>query len=234
MRATAVTAAALCGAVFGAGCATAAPVGSPAGITRKASFMAHAAALEQEWNTDVREGVAASGLAPLRQELARSSFDRAPAASSIWVTGDGSALLTSLHRQTALIWNAAVARARQSADEVITAWTAMAAQYGTGVPAGETTAAEAWPAQLANASTPAAFDALAASWSSVLTSARGIAAAADALSASLSPYGGIAGLIAAGLNAEFGSACRTPRRGGRSRPAGVASGRDCVEPGHHA
>jgi lipoprotein-anchoring transpeptidase ErfK/SrfK len=149
----------------------------------------------------VSEGVPATAIAPLRQQLASSPFAAAPASSSIWLSSDGHVLLGSLEVKSSAAWTAATGAARQSADAVIAAWAAMVAQYGTSVASTDVASASTWLTDLAGATTPAAITALVTRWSRTLDSARTIAAAATALTATLAPYGGVGGLEAAAKSA---------------------------------
>ncbi|MBJ7593641.1 MAG: hypothetical protein JF886_02065, partial [Candidatus Dormibacteraeota bacterium] len=126
MRAMAVTVVAIC-AVLAASCSSA-PASGAAAAARHAGFAHRAELLEQRWDSDVRDGVPAASIAPLRAELARSLFRSTPASSPTWLSNDSTALLDSLDRRTASAWDAAMAAARQAAIALIAARSALAAQ----------------------------------------------------------------------------------------------------------
>ncbi|HSP64552.1 MAG TPA: L,D-transpeptidase [Candidatus Deferrimicrobium sp.] len=193
MRRLLVTVAMISSALVTASCGTAPPPVSP-GPARQAAFAHRAAVLESLWTTDVADGVPAAAIAPLRVQLARSSFATAPPASPLWTSSDGHTLLDSLDAETAAAWTTTITAARQSAQAVIVSWSAMAAQYGASVASADSAAASSWPSELAATPTPAAITALVARWSALLESARTTAAAAAALGAILAPYGGVGGL----------------------------------------
>ncbi|PZR80207.1 MAG: hypothetical protein DLM65_08705 [Candidatus Aeolococcus gillhamiae] len=198
MRAMAVTVVAIC-AVLAASCSSA-PASGAAAAARHAGFAHRAELLEQRWDSDVRDGVPAASIAPLRAELARSLFRSTPASSPTWLSNDSTALLDSLDRRTASAWDAAMAAARQAAIALIAARSALAAQDAAAVTAGAPAAGD-WPAELSAARTPGAINALAAGWWASLGQARASAAASAQLAAqfaaTVAPYGGVAGLIVA-------------------------------------
>ena len=180
----------------------AAPTARPvpaANVARESSFLERARLLSQAWDSDVSQGVPADSLLPLRRELASSVYEVSPPSAALWAKDDGSALLKTLTDRTAAAWSAAMDAARQRASRVLDSWTALVAQYGSHVPADAASAEAGWPAQLDGASTPAALDGLAATWTPAVTAARDAAAvaqaAADKLAAELRPYASINDLL---------------------------------------
>jgi lipoprotein-anchoring transpeptidase ErfK/SrfK len=206
MRAFRVVLGLACCALLASACSPAAPAvpaSTPApasvGPARAASFLHGALQLTQSWDAEVAAGVPAASLLPLRQQLAASVYETAPATAALWSTDDGSALLGSLNSQTAGVWVTAWQAADDRATGVIDGWTSLVAKYGNFVPSSAMTTAAAWPGQLAAVPTPAAIDKLVAGWSAVVTSAQQAAAvtqaAADKLAAELQPYSSIDDLV---------------------------------------
>ena len=69
-------------------------------MSRASAFHHSATALERSWTADVGEGVPAASVAPLRTTLEASKYLHASTWSPLWWIDDGSAFLTTLHRET--------------------------------------------------------------------------------------------------------------------------------------
>jgi hypothetical protein len=158
------------------------------------SFAREAAALEQRWNTETAVGEPAATLAPLRRELAASSYSHTAAWSPMWWFGTGQSLLDSLEKRTAGDWGAAMAAARDQAAGVFTSWEQMAAQLSPYVAADAVSAELGWNRELTDAATPVAVEQLISLWTSDITTARD-AALVSQLNAEVGGYGGLDGLI---------------------------------------
>ena len=158
------------------------------------SFAREAAALEQRWNTETAVGEPAATLAPLRRELAASSYSHTAAWSPMWWFGTGQSLLDSLKTRTAHDWTAALDAGRGQASSVLTSWEEMAAQLSPYVPAAAVRAESQWNQELADAATPAAVEQLINQWTGDITTARD-AALLSQLNAEVGAYGGLNGLI---------------------------------------
>ncbi len=169
-------------------------------MSRASSFQHDAATLERTWSQDERDGVPASSVAPLRGMLDGSPYMHSAAWSPLWWADDGSALLGTLHRETAATWTATMAVARSRADGIMTAWSEMEMDLGAYVSTGVATAAAQWEAQLVAARTPAQIDALVTTWSAQVATARTRAQVAELTDASGS-YGGVEPLLAAARHA---------------------------------
>ena len=68
--------------------------------------------------------------------------------SPLWWLDDGSAFITTMHRDTTKVWTSAMAVARSRAEGAMTAWSEMELQFGSYVPAAAAKAASGWAAQL--------------------------------------------------------------------------------------
>lgn len=183
-------------------------------VGRASSFHHDVATLERAWTQDVREGVPEASVAPLHQSLDASKYMHASAWSPLWWLDDGSALLASMHTETARAWSSAVVVARARAESAMTAWSEMELQYGSYVPASASSAAARWETELAAATTPAAIEALATAWTGDVAVATK-SAALDEVTVATGGYGGVAALLAAaehtvsvarGENLDTGSA----------------------------
>jgi hypothetical protein len=163
---------------------------------RAASFHDAAATLQRSWSRDVREGVPAASVSPLRKDLAGSKYMHASTWSPLWWLDDGSAFITTMHHDTTKVWTSAMAVARSRAESAMTAWSTMELQFGSYVPAADASAAAGWGAQLAAATTPAGLDALATSWTGAVVAANK-AATVDEVTVATGGYGGVAALVAA-------------------------------------
>ncbi len=135
---------------------------------RDTSFSSGAAQLRDQWARDEAEGVPASSIAPLRQQLA-SLQPSADWWSPGWLGNDGQALLARLRSETEAAYGAAVDAQRTQAEAVLTRWNGFAQQQGPWLASQAVADATRWPDQLAAARTPLAISALAASWSAFLT-----------------------------------------------------------------
>jgi len=207
--ATAVVSFALIGA---GGAATARAMG------RASSFHRAVATLERSWTKDVSEGVPETSIAPLHKTLDSSKYMQASTWSPLWWLDDGSAFLSTMHGDTDKAWTSAVAVARARAETAMTAWSEMELQYGTYVPAVESSAAARWKTELAAATTPATIEALATAWTGAVEVARKSAqldVVTVEVTAATGSYGSVAALVAAanhtvsvarGDNLETGSA----------------------------
>jgi hypothetical protein len=163
---------------------------------RASSFHDAAASLERSWSRDVSEGVPEASVTPLRSELDGSKYMHATTWSPLWWLDDGSAFITTMHHDTTKVWTSAMAVARSRAEGAMTAWSDMELQFGSYVPASDAKAAAGWEAQLDGATTPAALDALAISWTGAVATANK-AATLDEVTVATGGYGGVAALVAA-------------------------------------
>ncbi len=166
------------------------------GVSRQSAFAARAASLQHTWDVDVAEGLPASTVAPLRQELDASSYQGAWW-SPVWWTSTGSALLDGLSARTTSAWHEAVAGARVAAQAPISAWAQLAAQLHQFIPTAAAAQAATWPQQIASATTPRALTALAAEWTTEVAAVRQQALAAQLAQANneVAGQGGVAGLL---------------------------------------
>jgi hypothetical protein len=163
---------------------------------RAASFHGAAATLERSWTRDVTEGVSEASVTPLRSDLDGSKYMHASSWSPLWWLDDGSAFITTMHRDTTKVWTSAMAVSRSRAEGAMTAWSEMELQFGSYVPAANAKAAAGWAAQLEAATTPAALDALATTWTAAVAVASK-AATLDEVTVATGGYGGVAALVAA-------------------------------------
>jgi hypothetical protein len=185
---------------------------------RASSFHRAVATLERSWTKDVSEGVPETSIAPLHKTLDSSKYMQASTWSPLWWLDDGSAFLSTMHGDTDKAWTSAVAVARARAETAMTAWSEMELQYGTYVPAVESSAAARWKTELAAATTPATIEALATAWTGAVEVARKSAqldVVTVEVTAATGSYGSVAALVAAanhtvsvarGDNLETGSA----------------------------
>src|ERR1700686_2994565 len=163
--------------------------------SRQASFAHRASALEQRWKADTAAGAPAASLAPLRTELAHSTYETAPSWSPQWWFNAGQSVLDNLESRTTRAWTAALEASRAQAAAVFTSWNLMSAQLSPFVPANAVTAEQGWLQELAAAATPLAVDRLIALWSDDINAARR-AALQNQLNAEVSAYRGVSGLLA--------------------------------------
>src|ERR1700680_867401 len=163
--------------------------------SRQASFAHRASALEQRWKADTAAGEPAASLAPLRTELAHSTYQTAPSWSPQWWFGTGQSVLDNLESRTTRAWTAALDAARSQAAPVFTSWNLMSAQLSPFVPAGAVSAEQGWQQELAAAATPLAVDRLIVQWTDATNAARN-AALQNQLNAEVSAYRGVSGLLA--------------------------------------
>jgi hypothetical protein len=163
---------------------------------RASSFHHDVAALERSWTQDVREGVPAASVTPLRSTLDASKYMQASAWSPLWWLDDGSTFLATMHRDTTHVWSAAMTAARSRAEGVMTAWSEMELEFGSYVPSSASSAAATWATQLDAATTPVAINTLAANWTDAVAVARK-AATLDEVTVATGGYGGVAALVAA-------------------------------------
>ena len=82
---------------------------------RASSFHDAAATLERTWTRDVTEGVPEASVTPLRHDLAASKYMHASSWSPLWWLDDGSAFITTMHRDTTKVWTSAMAVSRARA-----------------------------------------------------------------------------------------------------------------------
>ncbi|MDQ6856170.1 MAG: L,D-transpeptidase [Candidatus Dormibacteraeota bacterium] len=181
---------------------------------RQASFNAAATQLRAQWDRDQAQGVPASSLSPLRAQLA-SQQPTAAWWSPAWLGDDGQALLGRLQSRTAAAWSAALDAQRTQAEAVITQWNDFAQQQTLWLASDAVASAGQWSDQLAAAKTPAAIEALTASWKGFIAQQRtAIVAAqqaklADALKSAGGPQAVLASArhlvaVAAGANLDAG------------------------------
>jgi len=163
--------------------------------SRQASFAHRASALEQRWKADTAAGEPAASLAPLRTELAHSTYQTAPSWSPQWWFGTGQSVLDNLESRTTRAWTGALDAARSQAAPVFTSWNLMSAQLSPFVPAGAVSAEQGWQQELAAAATPLAVDRLIVQWTDATNAARN-AALQNQLNAEVSAYRGVSGLLA--------------------------------------
>lgn len=166
-----------------------------ANAARQAAFVSRAHQLSQAWDWDVAQGVPASSVMPLRQQLKASPYRSAPASSAVWNDNGGSRLLASLSDQTTVVWTGALNASRQRASAVIDRWTAVLAQYGSYLPRETVTAAADWPELLASTYVPGDIDRLSSSWSATVHTAQQTASVSQARAATLQPYSSLSQLI---------------------------------------
>jgi lipoprotein-anchoring transpeptidase ErfK/SrfK len=165
-------------------------------IPRSSAFDRDAAALQSTWDHDIADGVPASSIAPLREQL---SGDR-PGSSSwspAWVRNDGRALLADLQTRTDSAWQGAMAAARQKAQRAVEAYTTFAEAQSAWLPADVAADARRWPSELAGAATPAALNRLATGWTQTLGATQAAVEAAKTahFTGLLEGAGGRAGLL---------------------------------------
>jgi lipoprotein-anchoring transpeptidase ErfK/SrfK len=165
-------------------------------MDRASSFHDAAASLERSWTRDVQVGVPEASVTPLRKDLSGSKYMKASTWSPLWWLDDGSGFITTMRHDTAKVWTSAMAVARSRAEGAMTAWSDMELQFGSYVPAAASTAAAGWEKQLRAATTPAALDALAGTWTAEVVRANK-AATLDEVTVATGGYGGVAALVAA-------------------------------------
>jgi lipoprotein-anchoring transpeptidase ErfK/SrfK len=168
---------------------------------RHSSFSVRAAALERAWTHDVAVGVSAASIAPLRQKLQQSQDLTASWWSPHWWGDTGQALLNELQKQTDAAWSSAMSVARRDAEVAVAAWSQLAAQLGSFIPAAASADAATWPAKIASAKTPDELTGLARSWATEIGTARAEAQTAQlnaqkaSLDAQVAGFGGVSGLL---------------------------------------
>ncbi len=164
---------------------------------RQSEFDAQASSLQRTWTHDVSVGVPGSSIQPLQSEL-RAQRPHNDWYSPVWLSTDGSALLGRLQSATSSAFTAALAGQKAKAEAALSAWQQEVTENQKFVPAAQLSAAQAWPAQLAAATTPDQVAALSSSWQTQLDTTRTEVLAAQQqakIQADLAAVGGPSGLI---------------------------------------
>jgi hypothetical protein len=127
---------------------------------------------------DQREGVPASALSPLRQELGRVRSE------SWWSPGywvqSSQATLNNVRRSSAGAWSKAMAKGKRQAEVYLADYRSFVARNSVWLSATAPTASAAWPGELARAATPTRLHSLALVWKAQV---KGVEAAADSSAA---------------------------------------------------
>ena len=132
-----------------------------------------ARSLSQVLTRDQREGVPASALSPLRQDLRRVRSESWW--SPVYWLQSSQATLNNVRESSASAWSEAMAKGKHQAEIYLADYRSFVAKNSVWLSATAPTASAAWPGELARAATPTRVQSLALAWKAELQRAKAAA-----------------------------------------------------------